>query len=1246
MPELIRRLILATATGAVEELHFPSGNSVSTGGWDGFLNVATGTPLVPSGVSGWEIGTGGSPGKKAEDDYRERTTDPLGLQPSEGTFVFVTPRPWRDRAKWQQSKRAHGTWKDVWALNGDSLEQWLDAAPAVSLWTARQMGKITASDVRDIEAAFTEWSLTTEPATPIELVLAGRTKDAEAIQEWLHATPSMLPVQGDAPDEAIGFLYAATMALPDLERARVLSSCVVVEDVNLFRQLTAAFRDYPLIIVGSGECVDAAGAAVAAGHRVYLAMDSKVVETGRIVQLSRPRRTAVTEALEASGLSNTQADQLARDSGRSLPVLRRQLAVAGAVRTPSWATAEAAQVLLPAVLAGAWNDAEDGDREVIETLTAMTYRAVTQQLARFLSMDDAPVRKVGSVWMMKSPLDAWFILAEYLNNDLLQRFEQCITAVLTQTHPKYDLPADQRWAAAVYEKTCPHSPWVRTGLVESLVLLAVFGNRATQIPLAQGSADHIVKEVCSNAQQWEAWASLSDVTPLLGEAAPEGFVDCLDEVITAAPDLFKALLQDDRAGMFGEAKHAGLLWALEGIAWSSQFVAGAVRVLARLAAIDPGGQYGNRPARSLQGVFRPRWPQTYATPDERLRILNHLIEQHPQLAWECTHSYWHGGSFMESHRFRWRDAGGTRRGLEPESSEDNRRYVDGLRPMLTRIACHHANVIAAAKDFIQLPAEVRNKLIETLKRFARDAFTKDERGALCGAIREALHWINSHDDPERDVYDTSLRALLEKFSPDDPLERVSWLLSDPWPRLPDGGMPRQKANDVQARITEAQTAAARQVLDQVALDRIITFAKSTKYPGLLGYALGRAIRDPAEDARVLDALAQEMTVSWATIPSYARGRVATTSAAWVEAQVERVKATAKKSAELIAQLYLGLPEGASTWAVVSAVGADVEQAYWKYASGHSQTDTKSEAPIAVTKLLDAGRPFVALEIAGGPGVEIASSTLRRLVQALVVSATGGAPMRANTMIGFYLGHVFRQLNERQDLPDNEIALLEWPFATMFDDLEQHMTTSLAIHRWLQRDPAFFVQLITFVSRRDDGAPEPGEEDVDKDQRESRARNAQAVFDSWQLLPGLKPDGSIDQQELTDWIERARALCAATHHVTGGDLRIAFLLARAPADSDGVWPHVAVRNVIELLSNRLIDNHIRIGVLNSRGVVTRAVGEGGQQARNLAARYAAMSDAVKVEWPRTARILRQIARSYEADARHEDVDAELDDLRWG
>jgi hypothetical protein len=64
------------------------------------------------------------------------------------------------------------------------------------------------------------------------------------------------------------------------------------------------------------------------------------------------------------------------------------------------------------------------------------------------------------------------------------------------------------------------------------------------------------------------------------------------------------------------------------------------------------------------------------------------------------------------------------------------------------------------------------------------------------------------------------------------------------------------------------------------------------------------------------------------------------------------------------------------------------------------------------------------------------------------------------------------------------------------------------------------------------------------------------------------------------------------------------------------------------------------VLNGSGIVTKWAGDAGARERTLAEQYDAR--AVADGWPRTASVLRRIARAYEEQARAENIDVELHD----
>ncbi len=103
--------------------------------------------------------------------------------------------------------------------------------------------------------------------------------------------------------------------------------------------------------------------------------------------------------------------------------------------------------------------------------------------------------------------------------------------------------------------------------------------------------------------------------------------------------------------------------------------------------------------------------------------------------------------------------------------------------------------------------------------------------------------------------------------------------------------------------------------------------------------------------------------------------------------------------------------------------------------------------------------------------------------------------------------------------------------------------------------------------------------------------------------------------------------------------VGHVLASAPPDEDGGWPPEVVRDLLEDLQSEEVENGLLIEVLNSRGVTSRALEEGGGQEDELAERYRQDADRYADEWPKTAALLRDLAKSYETDARRNEESAE-------
>jgi len=153
-----------------------------------------------------------------------------------------------------------------------------------------------------------------------------------------------------------------------------------------------------------------------------------------------------------------------------------------------------------------------------------------------------------------------------------------------------------------------------------------------------------------------------------------------------------------------------------------------------------------------------------------------------------------------------------------------------------------------------------------------------------------------------------------------------------------------------------------------------------------------------------------------------------------------------------------------------------------------------------------------------------------------------------------------------------------------------------------------------------------------------ATSGYRLLSSWSTLPGLGEDGAVNGQTLRVWIREALTKLDEKGRREVGETHIGQALARAPADNEG-GPAVAVSEIFEELQSERIESGFVAGVLNKRGITTRSLEDGGGQERELAAQYSRQADGFTDEWPRTAAILRAIAKIYESQARREENSAE-------
>jgi len=1232
LSEVVGALVRATASD-INSFEFPTGDSAQAPGYDGILKATGVDPYIPDGESVWEFGTEKDYVGKANKDYKTRCTSPLSAVPSETTFVFVTPRHWKggkgklSLEEWEKNKTAEGKWKAVRVVYGVKLEDWLEACPAVAARMAREVLQVMpANGARSTDEFWEEYSSRFKPSLNEQVLVCDREEQAGALRQQLVAgAPGAYLWQADSLQEAVAFAVAAIRRAEDGERKFLQARTLVLDTEDAARQLA---RNPNLIFLARAGALDLSGL-LANNRPTVVPLGRPDPRRGTSTLLERPTRYALAKALEMMGYSPEDALLLARKCGRSVTILARQIPSAS-VERPPW---DGRQELVPALVAGAWDAKSEEDRKIVQALAGTaTYEEYEGKLLPYVRMEDPPLERVGQVWNVRAPVDAFVHLAYLLGREHLERMEKAFGTVFSEHDPSLDLRSEERPYAALNGKTLKHSNWLRDGLATTLLLFAALHDEAG-LTVPEGPhdfVDRLIRELPGLNQDWRLLASLGNRLPLLMEAAPRPLLAALERLLEGDGSRIRPIFSETEGALFPSSAHTGLLWALEVMAWDPEYLSRVSLILAGLARIDPGGKLANRPISSLCQIFLAWHPCTNASLRQRLGVLDQLITQEPAIAWELILTLlpaYHSVA-QPTARPLYREAGASEREVLT-----NQLVWQGYKEAIQR-------ALNLAGDDPQRWAS----LVEAFPHFDPSDLDRacrllEEFGEHVDAGKRTVVWsalsafINKHKAFRQAAWamDKSRIERLERVTgllqPVDSIVRVAWLFNDVFPMLPDADPERGEAD-----IEKARGDALREVSQSGGVSAIISLANQVTYPRIVAASVSKSVDDIGAFDSMIDAsLGQGPNLDEFAVMLSAEAE-RRFKQEWNTRILSRLHGN-RCTLDGVAALLLLWPDEPETWTFVASIGPDVERSYWQRKQAWPLKGTTEALEVAARKYLSVGRAVAALGALHRAADRISHEVLFALLDK-AVEEINSSPNLISNMLNYELGVIFDGLDRRQDIAKIEIARREYAYLPLLE----HGDRRLTLHRMMADDPEFFVSVLCDVFRpAADEATEPTE--VGR----ARARAAYSLLSKFCLVPGQQR-GEIDPAVLSKWVGEVRESAARHDRAQIADQYIGHTLAHAPTDTDGGWPHRAVRDIIEAVNSDDTERGIKVERLNMRGAFTKAMYEGGNQERGLAEQARTWAK-VAVKWPRTHAMLLDIARMWDESAEREDLRAKQDEMKY-
>ncbi len=1227
---LLRKLVHSTGSD-LHQVDFPGYDNAQRKGSDGFVEAGAATPWIPEGISYWEFGTDEKPGVKANKDYTARLTSVDATERAKSTFVLVTPRNWPGKTAWEKQKNEAGDWKAVRVFDASDLEQWLEQSVSAQIWLAEQLA-LPISGYETLEQAWHRWADASEPHLTPEIFAPSIAAYRGTFKAWLEK-PSDRPfvVAADSRDEALAFLaclfddeklhhfkdLSAVFTSPETLKTLIASSVPfipIVHSEDAERELADAHRRLHCIVFRPRNAVD---------KEADIALDLLGYE-------------AFEKALTAMGIDKGDVDRLARESGCSPTILRRRLSKNTAIRTPAWAGGDdAAKTLVPIALIGAWHAEPQADREIVSYVADRKYEAVEDDIVHLLRFDDSPVWSAGRYRGVASKIDALFAIARMITPADLDRFFEAAESILSKTDPALELPEERRWAAALYGKKRDHSGALREGISETLVILSVHGNNLLRSRLGidvECRVAVLIRKILMPLTLEKMLTHDRDL-PRYAEAAPDEFLRMIEEDLRSSDPVALGLLKPVDSGAFwASPSRTGILWALECLAWKPRNLPRVSAILAQLSRLKIDDNWANKPDASLQAIFRSWMPQTAASVEQRVKALEKLVRDYPDVGWEICIEQIKPGSRIGhySYRPRWRsDASGAGQVVTRKEMYDfNRKALD----CLIAWPSHNEKTLGDLVESLQgMPEEDQSNVWDLIDEWSRKAGE-----AAKAVLRELIRRFAFTRRGRKLGEATHNRAheAYDKLLPDDPVIRHGWLFANQWiqesaDEIEEEDFDYQKRD---VRVDRQRHEAMTEIWSERSFDGVKELLAGSGAPGTVGHYMATCVTGvkPRADfiRRCLSLDGDLRTKAEWCLQGFL-------GAIEEDPRAEVLKAVAEGlPVEELVRLFVCAPFKASTWRLLDGYGEDISAGYWKDVFP-SWRHTPAELTELIDRLLEAKRPRAAFQAVHMDFKDVETSRLKRLLRD--ISTVNAEPAGHFKLDRYHISRALNSLDGRAGVTRDEMAQLEFLFIDALHD-SKHAIPNLESQ--IAQSPALFVQAVALVYKRSDEGQDPPEWRIENlEQRGAVASAAYRLLDTIKKIPGTEENGRIKVETLVAWLAEVRHLCREYARADVGDQSIGQLLAKAPAGENGIWPCEEVCEAMEEIASPEIGEGFHIAVHNSRGVHWR--GEGGTQERELAAQYRGWAERLHFNYPYVGAVLEGIAADYERQAAWEDSEAKIE-----
>lgn len=1183
-PELMRRLLANTP--GVTNIDIRSHEGTAAPGWDG-IATSKGSPFLPQGELRFEFGTNKDPKNKAQNDYSKRKKDPRN---NEHIFIFATPRNWPGGQNWQEERKSDNHFADVKVIDAYTLEAWLKETPSIHYWISERLGR-SPQMVSTLEKWWNSLGRKLEEKIPSEFFSSGRLKESNQLLKYLtleNKENNYITIISRSKDDILAFIYATLK-----DNSTYLSRALIIKDKNTWEHVINTKQN--LILIPLFTELDSTNLELYR-HKIIVATDGKfITNKNTVVELSKINKGSSTEVLRKGGFSYEESHRLTGLAHRDINALFRVLSNT-IVKKPDWLQdPETVAVIAPLILVGSWENQKE-DTQLIQDITEKSAQEIDRLLTRLSNSSNSPFIQSGGTWKLTNALEIAKWVLPCLEHSALTKWQEFI--------PKIILSSE-------------YSGVLRHHVAKGLILASVATDDLQEDRKLKYYVDQVVNDLLNKSiedSEKDLFNKLSTFFPELAEASPEVFINFFELYLKHPFQVAENIFRDRSQGYLGTSSpHVNLLWALERLCWFPNHYTHAVDLLSKLASIDPGGVLqSNRPIDSLEKVLSGYLSESAAANDDKIFNIKKILKKDPIAGWNILMRLWpenpprnilidhHTPLYRDIHKLQitYTDIETYLNDLVNITIENIGHQIDRWIEILPKINAlpipHQTQIIHKLEELVSENI-LDNEEVYNLWKTLDTIVTKHEKFSTAKWAIQTTELNKLKDISENLLQEDNFRYNIKFFKHETPILNN---LKDSDPTYPEV-------------LREFQINALLDTLNKD-LTNLNFLIEEADFPDIIGSCLAQVSEFPEQYA--LTWLKFNSPNFQKAASEFFRNKINDRGLEWLNSIFSKLNIEQETKSALI----ILVPFSRTHWNGIKSLESELVSTYLEKSTYRPVTndDFKEEVDI----FLQNGYYWRALEVLD-----------------YMIQAEQNLDLRhvRKSLLKFISSNFFSCRPQETSL--NVWSILTWlekeypkyPYTPFIEFLffDGSNYPSNALYQELIDNPIKFTLLFKTAYS-------------ENNKLESKCKSrAVSVLDSWSTLPGLNEDGSICKQYLDKWIFTVRDRLEGYVYSSIGNRYIGRILACSPLGKDNIWPAEEVRDIIESLECPDIEEGILLGRLNQRGVTTRGIYTGGIQERELAQKYHTGAQRIAIHYPRTARILRNIAADLDWQAHRFDKGAE-------